>query len=71
MVRKDAPPDVVKALTTALLKLDRKNPAHQKMMQTWDDEFRYGFAPATKEDYQGIFRMIRDIPHGCGIGCHK
>ncbi|HCE67181.1 MAG: phosphonate ABC transporter substrate-binding protein [Geobacteraceae bacterium GWC2_55_20] len=71
VVRKDAPPDVVKALTTALLKLDRKNPAHQKMMQTWDDEFRYGFAPATKEDYQGIFRMIRDIPHGCGIGCHK
>ena len=71
VVRKDAPPDVVKALTTALLKLDRKNPAHQKMMQTWDDEFRYGFAPATKEDYQGIFRMIRDIAHGCGIGCHK
>jgi len=71
VVRKDAPPDVVKALTTALLKLDRKNPAHRKMMQTWDDEFRYGFAPATKEDYQGIFRMIRDIPHGCGIGCHK
>ncbi|MDO9309881.1 MAG: phosphate/phosphite/phosphonate ABC transporter substrate-binding protein [Deltaproteobacteria bacterium] len=71
VVRKDAPPHVVKALTTALLKLDRKNPAHRKMMQTWDDEFRYGFAPATKEDYQGIFRMIRDIPHGCGIGCHK
>lgn len=71
VVRKDASPDVVKALTSALLKLDRKNPAHQIMMQTWDDEFRYGFAPATKEDYQGIFRMIRDIPHGCGSGCHK
>ncbi len=71
VVRKDAPPAVVKALTTALLKLDRKNPAHRKMMQNWDDEFRYGFAPATKEDYQGIFRMIRDIPHGCGSGCHK
>lgn len=71
VVRNDAPADVVKALTTALLKLDRKNPAHRKMMQTWDDEFRNGFAPAAKEDYQGIFRMIRDIPHGCGIGCHK
>jgi len=71
VVRKDAPPDVVKALTTALLKLDRNNPEHRKMMQTWDDEFRNGFAPATKEDYQGIFRMIRDIPHGCGSGCHK
>jgi phosphonate transport system substrate-binding protein len=71
VVRKDTPPDVIKALTTALLKLDRTNPAHQKMMQTWDDEFRYGFAPATKDDYKGIFRMIKDIPHGCGIGCHK
>lgn len=71
VVRKDAPPDVVKTLTAALLKLDRANPAHQKMMQTWDDEFRNGFAPASKDDYQGIFRMIRDIPHGCGIGCHK
>jgi len=71
VVRKDAPPDVVKTLTAALLKLDRANPAHQKMMQTWDDEFRNGFAPASKDDYQGIFRMIRDIPHGCGVGCHK
>lgn len=71
VVRKDAPPDVVRSLTAALLKLDRNNPAHQKMMQTWDDEFRYGFAPASKDDYQGIFRMIKDIPLGCGIGCHK
>ena len=71
VVRKDAPPGLIKTLTAALLKLDITNPEHQKMMQTWDDEFRYGFAPATKGDYQGIFRMIRDIPHGCGIGCHK
>lgn len=71
VVRMDAPPDVVKALTAALLKLDRTNPAHQKMMQTWDDEFRNGFAPASKNDYQGIFRMIRDIPNGCGSGCHR
>jgi phosphonate transport system substrate-binding protein len=71
VVRTDAPPDVVKTMTAALLKLDRTNPEHRKMMQTWDDEFRYGFAPATKDDYQGIFRMIKDIPLGCGIGCHK
>ena len=71
VIRKNASPDLVKALTAALLKLDRTNPAHQKMMQTWDDEFRYGFAPAVRDDYQGIFRMIKDIPLGCGIGCHK
>ncbi len=71
VVRADAPPDVVKALTAALLKLDRNNPEHQKMMSTWDDEFRHGFARATKDDYQSIFRMIRDIPLGCGHGCHQ
>lgn len=71
VVREDTPPGVVKALTSALLKLDRNNPAHRKIMQTWDDEFRYGFTPATKADYQDIFRMIRNIPHGCGVGCHR
>ena len=71
VVRRDAPPDVVKALTAALLKLDRNNPKHRAIMQTWDDEFRYGFAPAVIGDYSGIFRMIRDIPMGCGIGCHR
>lgn len=70
VVRMDAPPAVVKALTAALLKLDRNNPAHLRMMQTWDDEFRHGFAPAAKDDYREIFRMIGDIPHGCGLGCH-
>lgn len=71
VVRNDAPRDLVSAISTALLKLNRNNPDHKKIMQTWDDEFRHGFAPASKDDYQGIFRMIREIPHGCGIGCHK
>jgi len=71
VVRKDTPPDVVKALTAALLKLDRNNPKHKAIMKTWDDEFCYGFAPAAIGDYRGIFRMMRDIPLGCGIGCHK
>ena len=71
VVRKDTPADVVKALTAALLKLDRNNPKHQAIMKTWDDEFCYGFAPAAIGDYRGIFRMMRDIPHGCGIGCHR
>lgn len=71
VVREDTPPGVVKALTSALLKLDRNNPAHQKIMQSWDDEFCNGFTPATKADYRDIFRMIRNIPHGCGIGCHR
>ena len=71
VVRKDTPPEVVRALTAALLKLDRRNPEHQAIMKSWDDEFRHGFAPAKIGDYRGIFRMIREIPHGCGIGCHR
>lgn len=71
VVSKNTPPEVVAAITGALLKLDRRNPAHKELMKTWDDEFCYGFAPARQEDYRLIFRMIRDIPHGCGIGCHK
>ena len=71
VVRKDTPPAVVKALTAALLKLDARNPKHKEIMKNWDDEFCYGFAPASIADYQGIFRLMRDIPLGCGVGCHR
>lgn len=71
VVRRDTSPDVVKAITTALLKLDRNNPKHQAIMKSWDDEFCFGFAPATIADYRGIFRLIREIPKGCGVGCHN
>jgi phosphonate transport system substrate-binding protein len=71
VVRKEASPEVVKAVKQALLKLDRNNPKHKKIMSTWDDEFKYGFAEATSSDYRMIFRMIRDIPSGCGYGCHR
>jgi phosphonate transport system substrate-binding protein len=70
VVRRDTPPAVVTAITQALLKLDRTNPRHKEIMKTWDDEFCNGFAPAKPADYDMIFRMIRAIPTGCGIGCH-
>lgn len=71
VVRKEAPPEFIKAVKQALLKLDRNNPAHRKIMATWDDEFKYGFAEANGKDYGKIFKMIRDIPTGCGYGCHR
>ena len=71
VVRKDTPPEVVTALTQALLRLDRTNPAHRAIMKNWDDEFKNGFAPARREDYVGIFRMIKNISRGCGAGCHR
>jgi phosphonate transport system substrate-binding protein len=71
VVRKEAPPEFIKAVKQALLKLDRNNPEHKKIMSTWDDEFKYGFAEATSDDYRKIFTMIRDIPTGCGFRCHR
>ena len=71
VVRRNTPPEVIQAITRALLKLDRTNPRHQEIMKTWDDEFCNGFAPAKPADYDMIFRMIKAIPTGCGIGCHK
>jgi phosphonate transport system substrate-binding protein len=71
VVRADTPPEVVATISKALLKLDRNNPEHKKIMQTWDDEFCHGFAPASKSDYREIFQMIRDVPKGCGVGCHQ
>ena len=71
VVRKEAPPEFIKAVKQALLKLDRNNPEHKKIMANWDDEFKFGFAEASSDDYQMIFAMLRDIPNGCGYRCHK
>ena len=71
VVRKEASPEFIKAVKQALLKLDRNNPEHKKIMAAWDDEFKYGFAEANSDDYRTIFAMIRDIPSGCGYGCHR
>jgi phosphonate transport system substrate-binding protein len=71
VVRKEASPEFIKAVKQALLKLDRNNPEHKKIMVTWDDEFKNGFAEANSTDYRKIFNMIRNIPAGCGAGCHR
>lgn len=71
VVRKEASPEFIRSVKQALLKLDRNNPEHKKIMDTWDDEFKYGFAEANSADYRKIFDMIRDIPKGCGYRCHK
>jgi len=71
VVRKEAPPEFIRAVKKALLKLDRNNPEHKRIMSTWDDEFKNGFAEANSNDYRKIFSMIRDIPTGCGYGCHR
>jgi len=71
VVRSDAPREFVKAVTEALLKLDPRNPDHQKLMENWDEEYKYGFVSADISGYREIFRMFRSIPNGCGMRCHR
>ncbi len=70
VVRKDAPRQLVKAVSDALLALDRTNPAHKKIMRNWDDTLRYGFTTANVSDYRQVARMFKTIPSSCGKGCH-
>lgn len=68
---RNAPKGLTEAVTAALLKLDPRNPAHEKMMADWDDEFKHGFATAAVSDYREILRMFKSIPYGCGTRCHQ
>lgn len=58
VVRADASPKLVEAIKKALLSLDYNNPEHRKMMEQWDEEFRYGFTEANDADYDPIRKMI-------------
>ncbi len=58
VVRADVSPEIVNAIKKALLALDYNNPEHRKIMEQWDEEFRYGFAEAKDSDYDSIRKMI-------------
>lgn len=57
-VRKDAPSDLVNAITDALLSIDPTDPDHQRMLAEWDPEFRHGFVPASIDDYRSILQTL-------------
>lgn len=58
VVRADAPHELIDSIKKALLSLDYSNTENRKMMQHWDEEFRYGFAEAKDSDYDQIREMI-------------
>jgi phosphonate transport system substrate-binding protein len=70
VVPKNASPELVEAVTRALLAIDPSDPRQRERMKEWDPEFRNGFAPASEADYLPIYRMIEAIPGGCGQQCH-
>ncbi len=51
VVHRSTNPEVTKAITDALLQVDIRQPAFQKLVNSWDAEFRYGFVTAKDEDY--------------------
>lgn len=71
IARHNAPKELVKEITAALVKLDRRNPADRKMMESWSNEYQNGFVPAVAADYWALTTMFKNIPYGCGNGCHK
>ena len=71
IVKKDTPKELIRAITDALVRLDRRNPEHRKIMENWDAEYKYGFVPASATDYQGLIRMFKAKPLGCTSGCHR
>lgn len=71
VARRGTPPEVIRAFTAALVKLDRRNPEHAKLMNLWDEEYKYGFVPVQSGDYRDMMRLYRSMPYGCGNRCHR
>jgi phosphonate transport system substrate-binding protein len=61
VVRTNAPIEMVESVKTALLGLNPNDPAHQKKMVSWDEEFRYGFTEAVDSDYDSIRKILRVV----------
>jgi phosphonate transport system substrate-binding protein len=59
VVRADASPKLIDSIKKALLSLNYNNPEHRKMMEQWDEEFKYGFVEAKDSDYDSIRDMIK------------
>lgn len=59
VVRKDCDTAVVRAIRTALLAIDVRRANDKALVQQWDQEFRYGFATATEDDFDGIRDLLR------------
>jgi ABC-type phosphate/phosphonate transport system substrate-binding protein len=62
------PPSVSKSFENALRSLE-PNDADER--SDWNETFRYGFVPASDEDYDVVRRMIARAQPSCTMECHK
>ena len=65
IIRRDLAPAITAAITTALLKIDVRQPPFRELIRSWDPEFAHGFAPAADRDYdqvEAVFGRIAEAP---------
>jgi phosphonate transport system substrate-binding protein len=67
VVRQKLPQAVAEALRDALLELDFEGVDGR---QHWEEDIRFGFAPATDADYDPVRNILRSSPTGCTRTCH-
>jgi phosphonate transport system substrate-binding protein len=67
VIRKDAPAEMVRSVKTALLNLNSRDPVHQKKMDQWDEEFKYGFTETSDSDYASIRKILRAVEKEHGM----
>ena len=67
VVRQKLPQAVVEALRDALLELDFEGANGR---QHWEEDIRFGFAPATDADYDPVGSILKSSPTGCTRTCH-
>lgn len=60
---------IAEDVRSLLLNLNRTEEG-RVVLEKLDPGFRGGFIEARDNDYEGIRKMINDVPTTCGIGCH-
>ena len=61
---------VIENIKKALLALDPKDRAGQKILKGLDEELKSGFTEVSDDDYADIRTKINAVPQTCGMGCH-
>ncbi len=70
VVRADCDPKLIESVKRALLKIDITQTEYRQLVSNWNEEFSYGFAETSDEDYSIIRNKLNAIPGSCGNACH-
>jgi phosphonate transport system substrate-binding protein len=69
VISPNTPTIIVETLKKALLKLNSTEKGKETLKKV-DPELQGGFIEARDSDYEGIRKIINDVPKKCGYGCH-